>query len=152
LGQTDISSASDTDVTPATCADIIQDFKPPPPGSEKGPPRQKFWSSKITELHERVHAADFKESVTDKVFGGLQDFLKQDSFCRECASDRPDEQLKEETIRLTGEFLADFDSDPVQNEIEAHDRSNPEYLKLIDGIRQRARSAPKSEGWPKACQ
>src|SRR6202043_959029 len=52
-GDIDISGPDDPQITGTNCADVIADFTPFT--ASLGPPRTKYWSSKITTDHELVH-------------------------------------------------------------------------------------------------
>lgn len=152
LGQKDISGPNDPDVTPSTCQRIIEDFTPPPPGSPRGPRRREFWSSKITRAHEEFHARDFSERVDQKAFEALKKLFEQDDFCQMCAGPRSADELKLAALKVLVPLARDFDNSPIDNEIRAHDHSNPMYNSLIADIKARARNAPSTEGWPSECQ
>jgi hypothetical protein len=144
----EISGPQDPDVTPAKCAAIIADLTPR--GTTIPPPRTKYWSRDITIEHERYHVNEYSSLVTQNIFVGLEAFVGQDDHCTDCVSSAPLQLFNakiDELVKAWEPMFADGDQEP-----RAHKWSNQLYGDLIAEIRQRARDAPPSEGWPQECK
>jgi hypothetical protein len=148
-GLTDISSANDPDVTPATCALIISDLTPPPAGTAAPPPRTTYTVQAVTETHERFHVTDFRNRVVTPTMNQLAAFVSAAANCTDCKSATPDATFNAEMERLWNANRPNyFDGNHEQR---AYDHANPGYAAMAQAVRQRARTAPASENWPAAC-
>jgi hypothetical protein len=145
----DIGGAGSAAITPATCSLVISDFTPPPVGTPHGPPRTAYWSSAITTAHERFHVGDVHNRITTKVFADLKAFVSDPTRCTDCKSTAPSGTFDAEMNRLFQSYLNIMFPNAEQL---AHNHSNAMYSALIAQIRQRARNAPATEGWPAACK
>jgi hypothetical protein len=58
--ETDISSATDADITKTNYPKVADDLTPNVGSSGGRPPRSKFWAKDLTEIHEKFHAEDVK--------------------------------------------------------------------------------------------
>jgi hypothetical protein len=143
-GDIDINSAADPQITADDCAAVIADFTPFAPNL--GPPRTKYWSSRITTDHELVHEQQqLPQTVDMPLFNDVMNLVN--NTCATCQAPDPSSLLGQITA-LVVKYQQIWASDGPQFEVQAHAASNPEYLALIAGIRVRA----KASNWPAACQ
>ncbi len=140
----DILGSADPQITATNCADVIADFTPYDPS--KGPPRFKYWSSKITMDHELVHETQqLPGQVDDPLFNEIVALVN--NTCAACQA--PDQaSLIPQIMALQKKYQKIWDDNRPEDELQAHAQSNAEYLALIVGIRARA----ASEQWPTECQ
>jgi glucodextranase-like protein/carboxypeptidase family protein/Big-like domain-containing protein len=140
----DILGSADPQITATNCADVIADFTPYDPS--KGPPRTKYWSSKITMDHELVHETrQLPDQVDDPLFNEIVALVN--NTCADCQA--PDQaSLRPQIMALQKKYQKIWDDNRPEDELRAHAQSNPEYLALIAGIRARA----AAEQWPAECQ
>ena len=153
LGKTNVNSANDAVVTPATCAAIIADLTPFPAGSGVGPPRTHYASSSITNSHERFHVNDLTGSVYTPVMNDLAAFVSQAANCTECAD--PSQAAAKTAAfdaKLASLYATSMASFMGAPEVRAHDFEIPLYLNLINQIKARGGAAPAAQNWPAACK
>jgi uncharacterized Zn-binding protein involved in type VI secretion len=142
-GDTDITGPNDPLITATNCALVIADFTPFAPNL--GPPRTHFWSSQITTDHEMVHEQQLPGTVDTPLYNEVQALVNK--TCSTCNPPDPT-TLHPQLVALVMKYQKIWADAAPQLELEAHAKSNPEYLALIAGIRSRARAS----NWPAACQ
>jgi len=147
LGRTDVSSAADPVVTPASCAAIIADLTPPAAGAGHGPPRSTYWSSAFTTAHERFHVSDGTSGLLTPTMTDLATFVSAAANCTTCKSSPPASFNAQAATIFRGHAATWLPG----AEIRAHNVSNPMYAGLIAAIRARANAAPPGT-WPAACK
>jgi hypothetical protein len=144
-GDVDIDGSADPQITASNCAAVISDLTPPASAGQGGPPRTKYWSSKITTDHELVHVGQLLEQVDEPLFEDILELVDQQ--CAACNA--PDQQTLAPQIQdLAQAVLSVWSASASDNEVKAHASSNQEYLDLIKGIRERAACS----FWPSECQ
>jgi hypothetical protein len=143
-GDKDISGPTDPQITATNCADVIADFTPT--SLSLGPPRNQFWSSKITMDHELVHETrQLPGQVDNPLFNEIVALVN--NTCADCQA--PDQaSLRPQIMALQTKYQEIWKGNKAPNELAAHAVSNPEYLTLIAGIKVRA----KASNWPAQCQ
>ena len=139
----DITGPGDPQVTAANCAAVIDDFTPIQP--DKGPPCTQYWSSKITTDHEMIHEQQLAVQIDPLLFNEILALVNQ--TCASCLPPDPN-SLQPQIAALQTKYQKIWDASRENNELEAHAKSNREYLDLIAGIRARA----KASNWPAPCQ
>lgn len=152
-GAKDVTGANDSDVTPTTCAAIITEFTPIPAGGVQGVPGAPYSTYvplSIVLNHERFHVNDFRAKVVTPTMNQLATHVSQASNCTDCKSATPDGRFNTEMERLwNANRPTYFDG---MHEARAYTQENADLAVLVAAIKQRARAAPASEGWPAACK
>lgn len=82
------------------------------------------------------------------MFADLRAFVQDSAYCTECQSTVPADLFNAEMNRLFDRYLAQMW--PGEEE-RGENVAAPIYQALVDGIRERARTAPPEEGWPPRC-
>ena len=135
-GKTEISSASDPELTESSCAEILIDLAPA--SATEPPPRQAYWSRRATTVHEETHIQDFEARVARRSLEDLSSILRD--YCTDCPEALPYGEIQEALSVLLGTNLGMYNQD---REDVAHQASNAIYLELLAEIRDRA----VDEGW-----
>ncbi|MEP7013181.1 MAG: DNRLRE domain-containing protein [Acidobacteriota bacterium] len=153
-GRIDIKGADDPQVDPSTCEAIIADFTPDPSSLIDGQPvahYRSYISRSIIEAHEQVHVADGTNLIAKIVFSKLTEFVSRTVTCKACKgpSDYEKAVFDLERARL---FFERLTIEKEGAEARGYLAENALLGALTSAIRQRARSAPPTEGWPEECK
>ncbi len=152
-GRPPVAGANDAAITPSSCVAVIQDFTPSAALAVQGVPTapySQFVPPSIVEAHERFHISDFRDKVQIPTMNDLAAFVANAANCSDCKRPTPDASFNQQLRQFTSTHLPVFANG--QEEARAYQVENSLLASLVSAIRQRARSAPASEGWPNACK
>jgi len=141
-GRIDITGPTDPNITPGNKAAIIADLTPPGPNAGSGPPRNYYYSSKITHAHEQAHVDRFYSAPYCPTY--MAKFQSDvESYSVEFSCTSPSTQNASDLISALQSgwdaLIADYheatdNKEQQGSEVAAHNVSNPLYTALINAI------------------